>query len=252
MESLTSRMIAGEGTPESQWRDWLIRNPLEAVGTSQLLHGIKRVVIVSPHPDDEVLGTAGVLMHCEESALQCMLISVTSGEASHPDSHLWHPELLARTRELESAKALTLLCPGCTTVHLRIPDGQVQAHQVLLQAQLEDLLQPVDAVFSPWRYDGHPDHEATAEACAKVASRLGCSLFEVPIWAWHWARPGDDSVPWTQAIRIPLDAQQLKLKRQALSCFTSQLLPDPSTGRQAVLPDWATARLLRPFEMVFR
>lgn len=252
MEPLTSRMIVGRGTPESQWRHWLIRNPLEAAGAQELLQGVQRVVIVSPHPDDEVLGMAGVLMHCEESALRCMLLSVTSGEASHPDSLLWPPELLARTRERESAKALTLLCPGCTTVHLRIPDGQVQAHQVLLEAQLENLLQPVDAVFCPWRYDGHPDHEATAEACARVTTRLGCRLFEVPIWAWHWARPGDDSVPWRQAICIPLGAQQLKLKRQALDCFNSQLLPDPSTGRQAVLPDWATARLLRPFEVVLR
>lgn len=252
MEPLTSRMIVGRGTPESQWQDWLARNPLRAVPAQQLLHGIGRVVIVSPHPDDEVLGTAGIFLHCKNSALQCVLVSVTSGEASHPDSRLWSPKQLARAREQESAKALTLLCPSSSTVHLKIPDGEVRAHQIRLEAQLEHLLQPADAVFCPWRFDGHPDHEATAAACLRVAIGIGCSLFEVPIWAWHWARPGDDTVPWAQAIRIPLSAQQLKLKRQALSCFKSQLSPDSSNGRQAVLPDWATARLLRPYEVVLK
>src|SRR5260221_8726683 len=32
------------------------------------------------------------------------------------------------------------------------------------------------------------------------------------------------------------------LFRSALSCFRSQLLPDPSTGRDAILPPWATQR----------
>lgn len=252
MEPLKSRMIVGQGTPESQWQDWLARNPLETVSTQQLLRGSGRVVIVSPHPDDEVLGTAGIFLHCKDSALQCVLVSVTSGEASHPDSRLWSREQLACTREQESAKALALLCPSSSTVHLKIPDGQVRDHQTLLEAQLEHLLQPSDAVFCPWRFDGHPDHEATAAACARVAIGLGCRLFEVPIWAWHWASPGDETVPWAQAIRIPLSAQQLKLKRQALSCFKSQLSPDSSNGKQAVLPAWATARLLRPFEVVLK
>lgn len=252
MEALKSRHIEGEGTSELHWQHWLAQAPMGTTLAEELLEGCERVVIVSPHPDDEILATAGIMQHCEASGLPCTVIAVTSGEASHPGSRLWTRDQLAQARERESAQALALLCPGSQIIHLRIPDGEVQDHQPQLESRLQQLLRPTDAVFCPWRYDGHPDHEATGEACAAATADIGSRLFEVPIWTWHWASPGDQRVPWQQAVRMPLSADQLDRKCLALSCFRSQLLPDPSTGRAAILPRWATARLLRNFEVILR
>lgn len=85
-----------------------------------------------------------------------------------------------------------------------------------------------------------------------VAGQVGCRLFELPIWAWHWAVPGDPRVPWHRAAAIPLAPGELTLKRRALDCFGSQGQPDFSTDSDAMLPAGATRRLLRPFEVVFR
>lgn len=252
MDALMPRQIVGEGTPECQWQPWLAQADLGTVAAGDLLAGCQRVVIVSPHPDDEILATAGIMQYCADSALPCTVIAVTSGEASHPGSRLWSPEQLAQARERESAQALALLCPSSNAIHLRIPDGQIEHNQLQLQAQLRQLLRPTDAVFCPWRYDGHPDHEATGAACAQATAEVGSRLLEVPIWAWHWASPGDDRLPWQRAVRIALSPEQLDRKRQAVSCFRTQLLPDPTTQRPAILPLWATARLLRPFEVVLR
>ncbi len=246
------RWIEGEGTPELQWQLWLAQATLGTMSAEELLEGSERVVIVSPHPDDEILATAAIMQHCEANSLPCAVIAVTSGEASHPGSRLWTPDQLAQTRERESAQALALLCPSSQIIHLRIPDGQVNNHKPQLESRLQQLLRPTDTVLCPWRYDGHPDHEATGEACAAAIAEVGSRLFEVPIWTWHWASPGDQRVPWQQAVRMPLSAEQLDRKCLALSCFRSQLLPDPSTGRQAILPYWATARLLRNFEVILR
>lgn len=84
MEALISREIFGEGTPELQWQPWLAQAPLADDPLSGLLQGCQRVVIVSPHPDDEILATAGIMQHCADSGLPCTVIAVTSGEASHP------------------------------------------------------------------------------------------------------------------------------------------------------------------------
>src|SRR5260221_1498443 len=45
--------------------------------------------------------------------------------------------------------------------------------------------------------------------------RSGCRLVELPIWAWHWAEPGDTRVPWHRAAAIALAPQELALKRKA-------------------------------------
>ena len=65
---------------------------------------------------------------------------------------------------------------GYQRLRLSIPDGQVRNYQEVLTRQLSALLQPCDCVFSTWALDGHPDHEATAEAAAAAAAAIhaGC------------------------------------------------------------------------------
>ena len=252
MVAVMPRRIEGRGTPESQWRGWLARQPLPVVPVHDLLRGCRRAVIVAPHPDDEVLGAAGLMRQCADTAVPCTVVAVTDGDASHPGSSLWPQGRLADARAQESAQALALLAPNAQVARLGLPDGHVADHASQLTAALRHMLQPGDALFCTWRGDGHPDHEATGHACAAAARQMECRLFELPIWTWHWAAPDDSRVPWRRAVAVPLAPGHLALKRQALACFRSQLLPDPSTGKDAILPAWATQRLLRSFEVVFR
>lgn len=251
MDAVKPRTIEGQGTPEARWQAWFARRPPAPVSADELLAGLGRTVIVAPHPDDEILGSAALLRHAARRRQPCLIVSVTDGGASHPGSRLWPAPQLVQARMQESRQALALLAPAAQMLRLSLPDGRIAEHQAQLQERLEQVLQPSDALLCTWREDGHPDHEATGRACALAAGRVGCRLFELPIWAWHWAEPGDARVPWDRAAAIALQPEELALKRQALACFHSQLRPDPSTGREAVLPPWATQRLLRPFEVVF-
>ena len=250
MDAVAPRLIEGQGTPETLWRPWLANRPLPAVTPDELLQGSRRVVIVAPHPDDEILAAASLLCHCADTAMPCVVVFVTDGGASHPGSTLWPRQRLVRVRARESAQALALLAPATRSVSLGIPDGHVRDHASRLAHALRHMLGPCDALFCTWRNDGHPDHEAAGQVSADVARQLGCKLFELPIWTWHWAVPDDPRVPWARAVTLSLAPRQLALKRRALACFRSQLLPDPSIGKNVVLPEWATQRLLRPFETV--
>ncbi len=84
------------------------------------------------------------------------------------------------------------------------------------------ILRPGDLVVTTWRYDAHPDHEACARACAAAAAACGASLFETPVWGWHWSAPGDGAMPLAQARKLALTPAMLARKRAALTCFHSQ------------------------------
>lgn len=251
MDALKPRIIHGEGTPEAQWQDWLSSQDFPPFSALEILRDCHRMVIVAPHPDDEVLGAAGFMQLGAQNNLPCTIISVTDGEASHPNSLLWTQEELRQRRINESAQALGLLAPAAQFLRLEIPDGKLAQHKPQLLTALKEILKPSDAVFCTWRYDGHPDHDVTGQVCREISDEICCKCFEMPIWAWHWASPSDPRIPWHRAVALPLSPVQLALKQQALACFQSQLRPDPTTGQDAILPAWAVHRLIRPFELVF-
>ncbi len=252
MVAVSDRTIrAGEGTSEAHWLGWPALARLPAVTAHELLPPGQRAVVLAPHPDDEVLAVGGLLALLARMQRDICLIAVTDGSASHRGSTLWSRERLERERPLESRRALQRLGVQGEIIRLGLPDGGLGPLCDALALRLERLLRPTDVLFTTWRSDGHPDHEATGHAAAVAAARTDARLVEVPVWAWHWAEPGDVRLPWRQARRLMLDPATVRRKRAALQAFTSQLQPDRSTGREAVLRGTTVARAARPFEVLF-
>ncbi|BCQ21960.1 PIG-L family deacetylase [Caballeronia sp. NK8] len=250
-ETAVDRAIFGEGTPESEWQGWARLNALPEVAPSELVPLGGRAVVVAPHPDDEVLGTGGLLALLSEISRNLLVIAVTDGTASHPNSTEWPPERLARVRPQETRAALQRLhLRQVQVVRLGLQDGDPGHIEASLSGLLSAYLQPGDIVFTTWRYDGHPDHEAAGRAVHSAAQALDLPCVEVPLWTWHWASPDDTRVPWSRARRIVLDGATHARKLRAVQAFRSQLEPDTATGQAPVLPEHVLARLTRPFEVV--
>lgn len=245
------RHIAGQGTTEEDWQDWMREHPLRQVDPRTLVTAGARVFVVAPHPDDEVLSAGGLMQVFAALGCAVNVVAVTDGDASHPGSTEWPAARLATERPRESVAALTHLAPDARMHRLRLPDGGVSARETMLADRLAELLDPDDLVLTTWRLDGHPDHEATGRACARACESRGARLAELPVWAWHWARPDDPRLPWNRAVAVSLSAAQLATKRKAVACFRSQLDPDTSTGAAPILPETAMRRLLRPYEVMF-
>ena len=242
---------SGEGTPETDWLAWPGLASMPALTAAALVPDGARAVVVAPHPDDEVLSVGGLLAQLAALHREICIVAVTDGSASHPGSSEWPADQLARIRPIESRRALQRLGVPEAPVRLGLPDGGLQALRSLLADRLLPLVRPGDVVFTTWRMDGHPDHEACGHACAFAAARLGARLVEVPVWAWHWARPGDARMPWRRARRVALGADAVRRKRQAIQAFKSQLAFDPSTGAGPILRNSTVARAARPFEVLF-
>lgn len=251
MEVVTDRPIRGQGTSESDWNAWPGLQQLRAVTPEQLVPHGARAVVVAPHPDDEVLAVGGLLALLARTGTPVCVIAVTDGTASHRGSAEWPADRLTRERPRESRNALNRLGIDIEPVRLGLPDGGLQDVRFLLADRLLPMLERSDVIFTTWRQDGHPDHEATGHACAFAAARIGARLFEVPVWAWHWAAPGDERLPWHRAWRLGLDADAVNRKCQAVQCFTSQLQSDASTGAGPILRSTTVERAARPFEVLF-
>ena len=251
MDAVAARAIRGEGTTEAEWSRWPGLARLPVIAATDLVPAHARAVVVAPHPDDEVLAVGGLLSQLAECGRPVDVIAVTDGTASHQGSTEWSVERLARTRPRETRKALHCLGLAIEPTRLGLPDGGLKALRAVLAARLVSLLRPGDVVFTTWRGDGHPDHEATGEACALAAASSGARLAEVPVWGWHWSRPGDSRMPWTHAFRLPLSEEAVRRKRAAVQAFASQLRRDASTGAGPVLRATTVQRAARPFEVVF-
>lgn len=235
--------IVGAGTAEPCWRDWLD----DRAWPDLELAGAGIPLIVAPHPDDEVLGVGGLLNRLGRGEF----VAVTDGEASHPGSTAITPARLATLRRAEADQALRLLGLAGMVVHrLGQPDGAVD--EAALSATLVRLLCPGRWCLATWRADGHPDHEAVGRAAAAACTATGGRLLEYPIWAWHWAPPGDPRLPWHRLRRVPLPAGVLAAKATALAAFRSQLEPlGPAPADAAILPAAVLDRFRRPYEVVF-
>jgi len=210
----------------------------------------RRVVVCAAHPDDEVLGVGGAMALLAAAGTEVVHVAVTDGEASHPGNPVLGPAELAAARREESAAALAALgVAPVAAARLRLPDSGVAAHEAALTGALGPLLVGADLVLTPWTGDGHPDHEAVGRAVLAAAGPLGAPVAQYPVWAWHWAHPGDPRLPWDRARALALPPAVRDAKRAAVACFTTQvqpLGPDP-----AVLPPEFLAHHDRDHEVLW-
>jgi len=252
MGAVTTRRIHGAGTDEACWRtaDWL--EAAAVIELAELLPPGARLVVVSPHPDDEILGCGGLIHDAASAGHAVCVIALTDGEQAYPNDRAWPPHRLAPVRRAELDAALR--CLGGTAVeavHLGLGDGRLAQRQAAIVEALAPLCNPGDVLLATWARDGHRDHEAASRAARSVASGAGLPLFEYPIWGWHWAdarrSPFGDGLR-----RYRLEAPTQACKARALACFASQtgaVVPAPA---QPILPPHVLARFHRPFEIFLR
>lgn len=233
------------GTSESAWMAAFRATPVD----EHLWGTPKRVVVVAPHPDDEVLALGGSLMRLARRGARIAIVAVTRGESSHPRSRSTTPAALANMRNEERERALAWLGIAAEVTELDVPDGRVAA-EVALAGRLAPYLRDADLCVAPWANDGHPDHDATGLAAREACLSIGIPLREYVVWGWHWARPWGAALPWARLRRISLAPDEHLAKLRAIEAYRSQLHPLAPDEPRVILPPHVLARFRRPFETV--
>jgi len=237
------------GTLEANW--------MESARWAQLprldLNGVRRLVVIAAHPDDETLGAAGLISRVGSSDVPVTIAVATDGERSHPNSPTHSARDLARIRRTELIHALSSISPNAELRLLGIPDGLLREESARLRRSVEDAVGAGgDGVLlvAPWEGDGHRDHRIVGAVARQVARRTGVRLLEYPIWMWHWAGPDDDSLPWENMFRLDLAETELAAKSDAMSRHRSQIEPlSDAPGDEVLLNTEFQAHFARAFEI---
>ncbi|GAA1749327.1 PIG-L family deacetylase [Aeromicrobium alkaliterrae] len=198
-----------------------------------------RVLVLSAHPDDEVLAVGGWLAGQVDRPVT--FVTATDGEASHPDSTAISAEELRARRPGELQDALARLGFEDPTIYrLGLPDGGLTAARDELRALLQPMVGAADLVLAPFEADGHPDHDALGEVAVELCAD-GPTLWRFPIWTWVWTRP--DAQEWLpSARRLAFGADAERRKCAALAAFATQVSPVGDAAADAAIVEEALLR----------
>jgi LmbE family N-acetylglucosaminyl deacetylase len=231
------------GTPERAWSESMRLHALPDFATGDPA----RVFVIAPHPDDETLALGGTLsMLAKRAAIR--VVALTEGEASHPASTIAKADLGAlRARERELALS-RLGLDQAELIRLDLGDGHLSERSDLAD-RLAPWIEGASYGFAPFREDGHPDHDAAGRAAASACRSCGIRLYEYPVWAWHWAHPDRNDLPWWRARRVALAPEAQVKKAYAVRAYRSQIAP--LALAETVLPPAVLAHFARAFEVLF-
>jgi N-acetylglucosamine malate deacetylase 1 len=176
------------------------------------LPGSGPVLLVAPHPDDEVIGAGGTLRKHVEVGDEVHVLFVTDGGKGGGGAGRLSSGIAARRRREAEAACAVLGCAGAE--FLGASDGAFHADVGLVDAvrQVIDRRRP-RLVYAPGFEERHRDHLLTA---ALVASA--------------WLTGGGDWTVCAYEVWTPLEhsclvniTAQMDRKRAAMRCHASQL-----------------------------
>lgn len=251
VSGLAGTPVTNDGTAEGAWADWMASQE----PWPELTLDVERLVVLGAHPDDEVLGAGGIMAAAAQAGIEVVVVCMSDGRASHPGSPTLSPDQLADRRHIELDTATELL--GIASPRwCGLRDGALaeQPHTIgrIIESIVAESPTLATGLLSVWSADGHPDHDTVGAVAGEVAARLDLPVWWYPIWMWHWAAPGDPTIPWHRLRAHRIDPAILAVKHAAINAFDTQVRPlsdDPADA--AILPPHVLAHLMRTREFVF-
>jgi LmbE family N-acetylglucosaminyl deacetylase len=209
-----------------------------------------RVAVIAPHPDDESLGCGGLIARLAALGAPPLVVVISDGTGSHPNSPSFPSERLRALREAETVAALAVLGSPAPPEFMRLRDtavprpdepgfaDAVERLAVLLREAV------TDTIAVSYRDDPHCDHQAAFALTTAASERIGrpVRLLEYVIWndAAAAATP-----PGFREWRLNI-AEAVDAKQRAIHCHRSQTTDLIDDDPQAFRLDPA---MLKRFEL---
>lgn len=217
-----------------------------------------RVLIICPHPDDEILGLGGTILTLNENGCQIHIIFLTDGEASG----VWHDlEEIRRQRTFLSDKIIKNLGLATSNIYrMHLPDSSIPHHgqggfveAVLHVREIINTVNP-DAVFATHPLDYWPFDHVACSQIASVAvqqSEHKPQLWYYWVWAWYNVRPWKLTFNSLKKLRKIDISDHLGQKKELINIYLKPMTPNgkPWSG---ILPKSLLRAFNCPFEVIER
>ena len=166
LDSLTGRLFAALWTASFAILGRLRRSRVPRLAAL----GGQSIWIVSPHPDDEIIGCSFAILRHRMAGDRVLTIFVTDGRGSR--AHGLKPEEMARERQREAAKSQSLL--GLSEFEwLAFPEGGWRPADLVTSLRLLAETGEPDVIYAPSCVDFHPEHRKVARALAEFLDASG-------------------------------------------------------------------------------
>jgi LmbE family N-acetylglucosaminyl deacetylase len=186
-----------------------------------------KIVVFSPHPDDETLGCSGTIVKKLEEGYEVIVVVMTDGQHSH--DHVLGindppPAVIKTIRREEFKKAMQILgVKENNIVMLDFEDGELDKHLKAAEEKIKKILSKIkpDEVYVTYRADEKKDHEFTYKIVSESLEQVDMSpiTYEYPIWS----RKRDIAQYSQKNLCIKDITGQLSTKKAAISKYKSQI-----------------------------
>lgn len=186
-----------------------------------------RMLVIAPHPDDEILGVGGTMIRFARSGGELTVLTV----AAHMPP-LYPKEVHQRTvREAKKAHALVGVKESIFFDNPAVMLGEIPTHE--FNASIKSVVDRVepDVLLMPY-YDRHIDHRYVFDAAVVAARPVGVGRGIQMVAAYetlsetHWNAPHLEpnfTPNWCVDITDFID-----VKIEAMQCYQSQVHPFPA------------------------
>ena len=196
----------------------------------------KRLLIVAPHPDDEVIGCGGLISRLVAEGQTPHIVILTGGEGSHIGCCYTPASEIVKARRELTRKSLSILGVPSEFVHeLDFMDGSVSSNDSRQIERLKTIVADVkpDVVFVPHWGEGWNDHIVVKDIIRPMLPSTS-ELWEYCVWMWYyniWR-----GLDWDNAAVLRMTHEEHNLKLQAMQAYIAPVAP---CGRpwSGVLPD---------------
>jgi len=134
-----------------------------------IVDALDRVLVFSPHVDDETIGLGATLIKCKAIGAQMALVYMTDGSGS--TSELSRKELV---EERKKEGYMVKESYGFHSIYfLDKPDGKLDSGDNELIDRIVDILkvEKPSAIFTPFLIDGHTDHVETTKSVIRALEK---------------------------------------------------------------------------------
>lgn len=181
-------------------------------------------VIIAPHPDDEVIGCAGLIHTLVNRGTPPHIIILTGGEGAHRGCcDTSGAEVIIERRKLTMTAANELGLPVSQIHFLDYPDENISQDSSETE-KLKELLNRLSpqTVFVPHRGEGWSDHVKAAEIVRQLMKSNDISIYEYCVWMWYYNVWNLDS---KNAYILKMSHPMHQRKLQAIDQYTTPLAP---------------------------
>lgn len=179
------------------------------------------LLIIAPHPDDEVLGCGGTIAKYIFQGQSVFLCIMTKGEEQYYGKEMLEEKRQEVLRVQEFLGIRKVFFLDFTAAHLdTIPQNQIN-HKL---REIINEVQP-EILFIPHQGDLHQDHQLTAQ-CALVAAKLNPSIKKIMSYEALSETEHAYSIPFLPTVYIDI-SPFLEFKLKALAQYPSELRDYP-------------------------